>query len=107
MKRRVKEGFDGRRGGGVVGARGQFRTEQLVALDKEQKKEARRLGLATSDDDESENEDDKAAESDVDSNEELDMAIKERYRRVAPQDSSSSEEEEEDDTQMPKGLLQK
>ena len=55
MKRQMKEGnFQGRRRRhGGTGARGDFGVQKLVPADDEGKREARRLGMATSDDEES------------------------------------------------------
>lgn len=47
--RRVKDGFDGRRGGLNFGARGRLRLDQLVGADKKSRREAKRLGLLNSD----------------------------------------------------------
>jgi hypothetical protein len=47
--RRVKEGYEGRRGGLNFGARGKLRLDQLVGADKKSRREAKRLGLLNSD----------------------------------------------------------
>ncbi|EWM26694.1 hypothetical protein Naga_100001g59 [Nannochloropsis gaditana] len=49
VMRRVKEGFDGRRGGINFGARGRLRLDQLVGADRKSRREAKRLGLLNSD----------------------------------------------------------
>lgn len=93
MKRRLKEGNFSRRGG--FGARGNFQIEQLVALDKEQKKEGVRLNLNGADSSDESGGEAPAPEAEVDSNDELDLAIKERHRALPQQDSESEESEEE------------
>ena len=98
MKRQMKEGIQGRRHGGT-GARGDFGVEKLVAADDEGKREARRLGMATSDDEESGDENAKAGNVDeVDSNDEMlemDQAIKMRHfgRKMALNDSDESSDD--------------
>ena len=93
----MKEGnFQGRRHGGT-GARGDFGVEKLVAADDEGKREARRLGMATSDDEESGDENAKAGNVDeVDSNDEMDQAIKMRHfggRKMTLNDSDESSDD--------------
>lgn len=56
VMRRVKEGYDGRRGGLNYGARGRLRLDQLVGADKKSRREAKRLGLLNSDEEASEDE---------------------------------------------------
>ena len=104
--RQAREGFDGRRGGGGAGgARGNFRMDQLIGLDKNQLKEQKRLGLAENDEfggdgksgDEKGDESDK--EKEIDDEEALAEAIKARHmgpQRLATQEYSSSEDEQEE-----------
>ena len=100
MKRQMKEGnFQGRRHG-ETGARGEFQPEQLVALDADGKKEARRLGMATSDDEESGDENAKAGNVDeVDSNDEMDQAIKMRHLRHQMTGNDSDESSDDSDVE--------
>ena len=96
----MKEGnFQGRRHG-ETGARGEFQPEQLVALDADGKKEARRLGMATSDDEESGDENAKAGNVDeVDSNDEMDQAIKMRHLRHQMTGNDSDESSDDSDVE--------
>ena len=87
--------FQGRRHGGT-GARGDFGVEKLVAADDEGKREGLRLGLAASDDEESGDENAKAGNVDeVDSNDEMDQAIKMRHfgRKMTLNDSDESSDD--------------
>jgi len=83
MLRRMREGYDGRRGGiagGGVGARGVHRFDQLVAADN--REDAKRLGLLN--DDEMESDDEEKANGDNKDEEEdetalLDKMLKDRF----------------------------
>jgi hypothetical protein len=73
MLRRMREGYDGRRGGiagGGVGARGLHRFDQLVAADN--REDAKRLGLLNDDEVESDDEDGEKIDSGKDKNGEID-----------------------------------
>ena len=91
-------GIRGRRRG-ESGARGHFRVEQLVALDHNGKKEARRLGLAGSDDEELRDGGRRAesGDEDADSNDELDQAIKARHRGTRAMRYEDSDESSDGD----------
>ena len=99
MKRQMKEGIQGRRHGGT-GARGDFGVEKLVAADDEGKREGLRLGMATSDDEESGDENAKAGNVDeVDSNDEMDQAIKMRHLRHKMTGNDSDESSDDSDVE--------
>jgi hypothetical protein len=114
MMRRMREGYDGRRGGiagGGVGARGLHRFDQLVAADN--REDAKRLGLLNDDeldsDDEGEEKTfdgkDDAAEID-DETALLDKMLKDRFLHrssVEIEEEFSDNEEEEVDQQGTKG----
>jgi hypothetical protein len=99
--RRMRDGYDGRRGGiaGGVGARGVHRFEQLVAADN--REDAKRLGLLNDDEIDSDNEDGKAKSDGGDDDEEdegalLDKMLKDRFLHRS---SVNIEEEFSDDEQ--------
>ena len=100
IKRQVKEGNFRDRRHGETGARGDFRVEQLVALDADGKKEARRLGMATSDDEESGDENATAGNVDeIDSNDEMDQAIKMRHFGHKMTGNNSDESSDDSDVE--------
>ena len=108
IMRRMREGYDGRRGGiasGIGGARGIHRFDQLVAADN--REDAKRLGLLNEDEmdsDEEENENGetkmkKDAPDDEDEAALLDRMLKERFLSRDDDDlleENFSDEEEED-----------
>ena len=109
IMRRMREGYDGRRGGiaSGAGARGIHRFDQLVAADN--REDAKRLGLLNedemdSDDEENENGETKA-KKDADDDDEaalLDRMLKERFLNrdeddVLEENFSDSEDEDADD----------
>lgn len=109
--RQAKEGFDGRRGGNSsFGARGKFRLDQLVAPDKDSRKEAKRLGLLQSDDEfgDGDNSGDQGGDGadEMDDEEALAEQIKARHLgpQMLTQDVSSSSESEEE-TPMTEGIF--
>jgi hypothetical protein len=102
--RRMREGYDGRRGGiagGGVGARGMHRFDQLVAADN--REDAKRLGLLNDDELDSEDEGGKReGKADGDNEEEdeaalLDKILKDRFlhRTDVNLDENFSEDEED------------
>ncbi|KAL7518338.1 hypothetical protein ACHAWX_003180 [Stephanocyclus meneghinianus] len=105
--RRMREGYDGRRGGiasGIGGARGIHRFDQLVAADN--REDAKRLGLLNEDEmdsDEEENDGELKMKKDAPDDEDeaalLDRMLKERFLNRDDDDileeSFSDEEEEE------------
>jgi len=102
--RRMREGYDGRRGGiagGGAGARGMHRFDQLVAADN--REDAKRLGLLNDDemdtDDEGGN---KPADEEEDETALLDKMLKDRFLHRSSveleENFSEDEEEDEDDT---------
>lgn len=104
--RRMREGYDGRRGGiagGGVGARGMHRFDQLVAADN--REDAKRLGLLNDDeldsDDEEAKGDGKGDDEEDDENALLDKMLKDRFLHRSSheevQENFSSDEEEEED----------
>jgi len=102
IKRRVREGYDGRRegiAGGISSARGVHRFDQLVAA--EGFEEAKRLGIQN--DDESENEDGSEkgineSQGEIDDEAVLiDKAIKERHLKNQALPETFSDEEDNDD----------
>ena len=110
--RRMREGYDGRRGGiagGGNGARGMHRFDQLVAADN--RDDAKRLGLLNDDelDSEDEKEGDKSKDSNVDEEEDetaiLDKMLKDRFMHRSDIDleENFSEDEEEEDHEISKG----
>jgi len=100
--RRMREGYDGRRGGiagGGTGARGVHRFDQLVAADN--RDDAKRLGLLN--DDEQDSEDEKEGEKskidDVDEEDEtvlLDKMLKDRFLHRSDVDLEENFSDEED-----------
>lgn len=109
IMRRMREGYDGRRGGiASGGARGVHRFDQLVAADN--REDAKRLGLLNEDemdsDDENENGEPKAKKDSEDDDEAalLDKMLKERFLNrdeedVFEENFSDSEEEDADEEQ--------
>lgn len=105
MLRRMREGYDGRRGGiagGGVGARGLHRFDQLVAADN--REDAKRLGLLNDDeldsDDEDKEKSDSGKDDDVDDEVALlDKMLKDRFlhRSSVEMEEDFSDDEEEDD----------
>jgi len=105
IMRRVREGFDGRRGGiASHGARGTLRFDQLVAADN--REDAKRLGLLNDDeidsDDENEGGEKKPKGSDEveDENALLDKFMKERHMQVPEEEQveeNFTDDEESDD----------
>ena len=104
--RRMREGYDGRRGGiagAGVGARGMHRFDQLVAADN--REDAKRLGLLN--DDELDSEDDEAKgdgngdDEEDDENALLDKMLKDRFLHRSSveevQENFSSDEEDEEE----------
>lgn len=109
VMRRVKEGFDGRRGGINFGARGRLRLDQLVGADRKSRREAKRLGLLNSDEElssEDEGEDGEGGEEgeedeEEDLEEQLIRAQRERVMGMRALETSaqyfmSSDDEDED-----------
>lgn len=103
--RQVRDGFDGRRGliAGGGAARGLHRFDELVAADN--REEAKRLGLMTKDELESDNEkeDDDDGEEEEDEAALLDKMIRDRYRKgstteYAENFSDDEVEDNNDDT---------
>jgi hypothetical protein len=103
--RRMREGYDGRRGGiagGGAGARGMHRFDQLVAADN--REDAKRLGLLNDDELDSDNDgeekelDDTKVDEEEDENALLDKMLKDRFlhRSSADLEENFSEEEEEE-----------
>ena len=111
--RRMREGYDGRRGGiagGGVGARGMHRFDQLVAADN--REDAKRLGLLNDDeidsDDEGKDGDDDGKGADGEIEDEtalLDKMLKDRFlqRSSVELEENFSEDEEDDDDAEGKG----
>ncbi|KAL7434439.1 hypothetical protein ACHAXH_003831 [Discostella pseudostelligera] len=105
--RRMREGYDGRRGGiasGVGGARGTLRFDQLVAADN--RGDAKRLGLLNDDEMNSDDEQDENKETKKDDEEEdeaalLDKMLKERFLNrdedVYADENFTDDEESEDE----------
>uniref|UniRef100_A0A7S4ADR4 DNA replication checkpoint mediator MRC1 domain-containing protein n=1 Tax=Pseudo-nitzschia australis TaxID=44445 RepID=A0A7S4ADR4_9STRA len=105
--RRMREGYDGRRGGiagGGGGARGMHRFDQLVAADN--REDAKRLGLLNDDELDSEDEKEGAKSNGDDEDDEtklLDKMLKDRFMHRSDVDLeenfSEDEEEQEDQTE--------
>mmetsp|Transcript_23085 Transcript_23085/g.34080 ORF Transcript_23085/g.34080 Transcript_23085/m.34080 type:complete len:1330 (+) Transcript_23085:111-4100(+) len=106
--RRMRDGYDGRRGGiasGGAGARGMHRFDQLVAADNRQ--DAKRLGLLNDDEIDSDNENESDSESkgkDTDEVEDetmlLDKILKDRFLHrssVELEENFSDDEDDEDE----------
>jgi len=107
--RRMREGYDGRRGGiagGGVGARGMHRFDQLVAADN--REDAKRLGLLNDDELDSDDEGDekkKEGKGDDDNEEDeaalLDKILKDRFLHrtdVDLEENFSEDEENQEET---------
>ena len=106
MLRRMRDGYDGRRGGvagGGVGARGMHRFDQLVAADN--REDAKRLGLLNDDEVDSEAEGDDDAKEDVEIDDEnalLDKMLKDRFLHRSSVDAEeifSDDEATQDETE--------
>ncbi|KAL3938701.1 MAG: hypothetical protein SGBAC_006434 [Bacillariaceae sp.] len=103
MIRRMREGYDGRRGGiagSGVGARGIHRFDQLVAADN--REDAKRLGLLNEDelDSDDENNENKKGDADVEDDEAalLDEMLKDRFlHRSNVELENFSDDDDEDD----------
>jgi hypothetical protein len=102
IMRRMREGYDGKRGGiaGGVGGRGNLRFDQLVAADN--KDDAKRLGLLNDDELDSDNEGDNSNKNDDEVEDEmalLDKVLKDRYlnRTDVPEEEFTDSENEEDE----------
>jgi hypothetical protein len=103
MLRRMRDGYDGRRGGiavGGAGARGLHRFDQLVAADN--REDAKRLGLLNDDELDSDNEDGEnpggADDEEEDEAALLDKMLKDRFlHRSSVEEENFSEDDEEDD----------
>ena len=100
MLRRMREGYDGRRGGiaGGAGARGLHRFDQLVAADN--REDAKRLGLLNDDELDSDNEEEKSGDKDEEEDETalLDKMLKDRFLHrsdVDVEENFDSDDEEE------------
>lgn len=99
IMRRMREGYDGRRGGiagGGAGARGVHRFDQLVAADN--REDAKRLGLLN--DDEMDSEDENEGKGDDDDEEEdeaalLDKMLKDRFLHRSSVDLEENFSEDE------------
>lgn len=101
MLRRMREGYDGRRGGiagSGVGARGMHRFDQLVAADN--REDARRLGLLNDDELDSDNEDGEKKMVDVDDEDDeaalLDKVLKDRFLHRTNVDLENFSDDEEE-----------
>ena len=105
--RRMREGYDGRRGGiaGGAGARGMHRFDQLVAADN--REDAKRLGLLNDDELDSDDEGNGEKQSDDDEDDEaalLDKMLKDRFLHRSNVDLEENfSEEEEDENEEQKG----
>ena len=111
IMRRMREGYDGRRGGiagGGVGARGMHRFDQLVAADN--REDAKRLGLLNDDElhsDDEDNDEKKEVDKNAEDNEDdeaalLDKMLKDRFLHrsdVNLEENFSEDDEEQDETQ--------
>lgn len=103
IMRRMREGYDGKRGGiagGAGGARGNLRFDQLVAADN--KDDARRLGLLNEDELDSDDEGDKSNKKGDEVDDEmalLDKVLKDRYlnRTEIPEEEFTDSENEDDE----------
>jgi hypothetical protein len=110
--RRMREGYDGRRGGiagGGMGARGNLRFDQLVAADN--REDAKRLGLLNDDELDSDEEGNGKAKGDDEEEDEsalLDKMLKDRFMHrsnVEIEEKFSDDEEEEKEIEKGKDLL--
>jgi hypothetical protein len=104
MMRRMRDGYDGRRGGiagGGAGARGVHRFDQLVAADN--REDAKRLGLLNEDEDDSDQEggDKPAVDDDDDEALLLDKMLKDRFlhRSSAEVEENFSDDEAEQENE--------
>lgn len=107
MLRRMRDGYDGRRGGiagGGAGARGVHRFDQLVAADN--RKDAKRLGLLNDDELDSDNEEegknveDDHADEDEDEAVLLDKMLKDRFlHRSSVEEENFSDDDAEADAE--------
>ena len=104
IMRRMREGYDGRRGGGIAGgaagARGMHRFDELVSADN--REHARRLGLLNDDEEDSEGEEiGEKAETDDEDDEAalLDKVLKDRFlhRSAAELEENFSDDEEDEE----------
>lgn len=106
IMRRMREGYDGRRGGiagGGVGARGIHRFDQLVAADN--REDAKRLGLLNDDELDSDDEDGKdtsGTKPDDDDDEAalLDKMLKDRFLHRSNVDMEENFSEDEDEAEV-------
>ena len=99
MMRRMKEGYDGRRHGTAGAARGGLDWNTLVAADG--KKDAKRLGLLNSDEEDSDDEKDGSESEEEDELALLDRVLKERHNprnQLAHQLASDSEESSDEES---------
>ena len=114
IMRRMREGYDGRRGGiaGGAGARGMHRFEQLVAADN--RDDAKRLGLLNDDELDSEDEgnegegkEDPRGDNEEDEAALLDKMLKDRFlyrSSVDLEENFSEDESDEDDSNKGKAI---
>ena len=108
IMRRMREGYDGRRGGiagGGVGARGMHRFDQLVAADN--REDAKRLGLLNDDELDSEAEEDDGDGKDDEIEDEtalLDKMLKDRFLHRSSVELEENFSEDEEDEQQDEGL---
>jgi hypothetical protein len=109
--RRMREGYDGRRGGiagGGAGARGMHRFDQLVAADN--RDDAKRLGLLNDDelDSEDENGERKSKTDDIDDEEDetalLDKILKDRFLHRSDADMEMEENFSDDEEKAEDGI---
>ena len=112
MMRRMREGYDGKRGGiaGGSSARGNLRFDQLVAADN--KDDAKRLGLLNDDELDSDNEninDTKDEDEIEDESALLDKMLKDRYlqRTNIPDEIFTDSEGEDDEDEADDGQANK
>ena len=108
IMRRMREGYDGRRGGiagGGAGARGVHRFDQLVAADN--RDDAKRLGLLNDDELDSDEEKEDKPDDDEEDDEGalLDKMLKDRFlhRSSVEMEENFSEDEGEDDDNVGTG----
>jgi hypothetical protein len=108
MIRRMRDGYDGRRGGiagGGAGARGIHRFDQLVAADN--REDAKRLGLLNDDEDDSDQEGGDKADADDEDDEALllDKMLKDRFlhRSSVEDEENFSDDEAEQENEDEEG----
>jgi hypothetical protein len=108
MIRRMRDGYDGRRGGiagGGAGARGIHRFDQLVAADN--REDAKRLGLLNDDEDDSDQEGGDKADADDEDDEALllDKMLKDRFlhRSSVEDEENFSDDEAEQENEGEEG----